>query len=158
MTEHELLRIITFLERVKAPYRQLIPIADEDENWNILLFLVRQHLSGLPVTLSSLASVAGVPYATAVRRIHELIDTGHIVRKPVGKTGRSFALSPSAKLLESFTEYARRIKSLLAETFGLRSRPEDEESFYFGGSYFAAQILPPPQLIATLFRGQRELK
>ena len=158
MTEYELLRIITFLERVRQPYQELVPIAEEDPSWNILLYLIKQNLAGSSVTISTLASAAGIPYATAMRRIHELIDDGFVVKKPASDTGKSFTLLPSAELLKSFEQYARRIKSLLAETFGLRSKPEDEEDFYFGGSYFAAQIIPPPHLIESLFRGKRELR
>ena len=158
MTEHELLRIIGFLERVRLPFKELIPIAEEDASWNILLFLIKQNLMGTAVTISTLAAVAGIPYATAMRRIHHLIDAGHILRQPASGTGKSFNLVPSPELSASFVAFARRIKSLLAETFGLRERPEDEESFYFGGSYFAAQIIPPPHLIESLFRGKRELR
>jgi len=158
MTEYELLRIITFLERVKGPYRELVPIAEEDASWNMLLYLIKQNLTGSAVTISSLASIANIPFATAIRRIHELIDAGHILKKAASKTGRSFVLVPSAELTSSFVQYAKRIKSLLAETFGLRPKLEDEDSYYFGGSYFAAQIIPPPQLIESLFRGKRELK
>src|ERR1700688_4940067 len=78
MTEYELLRIIAFLERVRQPFQDLIPIADEDATWNMLLFLIKSHLTGTPVTLSALASVANVPHATAMRRIHALIESGHI--------------------------------------------------------------------------------
>ena len=158
MTEYELLRIITFLERVRQPYQELLPTAEEDPSWNLLLYLIKQNLAGTPITISTLASAAHIPYATAMRRIHELIDGGFIIRKPAGDTGKSFTLEPSPQLSESFQAFARRIKSLLAETFGLRSKPEEEENFYFGGSYFAAQIIPPPHLIESLFRGQRELK
>jgi multiple sugar transport system substrate-binding protein len=157
MTEHELLRIITFLERVRSPFLALVPIAREDPVWNILLFLMKQHLTGAPVTISTLCSVSNVPYATAMRLVHSLIEDGQILKKPRGETGRSFILVPSEALTSSFIEYARRIKSLLADTFGLRAKTEDEESFYFGGSYFAAQIIPPPRLIEGLFRGRREL-
>ena len=158
MTEYELLRIIGFLERVRTPYQELLPLAQEDASWNILFYLMKQSLVGTPVTISSLASAANIPYATAMRRIHELIDDGYIIKKPTSETGKSFALSPSLELAESFAQYARSIKSLLAETFGLRSKPEQEEDFYFGGSYFAAQIIPPPHLIESLFRGKRELR
>lgn len=140
------------------PYQELVPIAEEDPSWNILLYLIKQNLSGATVTISTLASAASIPYATAMRRIHELIGEGFIVKKPASDTGKSFTLAPSPELIKSFEQYARRIKSLLAETFGLRSKPEDEEDFYFGGSYFAAQIIPPPHLIESLFRGKRELR
>ncbi len=158
MTEHEILRIIAFLERVRSPFQDLIPIAEEDPSWNIILYLMKQSLIGTPVTISTLASVANIPYATAMRRIHEMIDAGHIVKKPTREGARSFVLLPSDKLSENFLNYAKRVKSLLAETFGMRSKPEDDENFYFGGSYFAAQIIPPPRLIESLFSGKRELR
>ena len=157
MTEHELLRIITFLERVRLPFQELVPIAEEDATWNILLFLIKNRLTGTPVTISNLASAAKVPFATAMRRIHALMEGGDIVRKDATDTGKRFLLLPSEGLLESFIQYARKIKSLLAETFGLRAKTDSDEDFYFGGSYFAAQIIPPPRLIESLFRGKREI-
>ena len=158
MTEHELLRIIAFLERVRQPFQELVPIAEEDATWNLLLFLIKNHLTGTPVAISTLASVAGTPHATAMRRIHALIGRGDILQEPLGEGSRRFKLRPSKALLESFIQYARKIKFLLAETFGLRSKTENDEEFYFGGSYFAAQIIPPPRLIESLFRGKREIK
>src|SRR5277367_2418792 len=68
MTEHELLRIIAFLERVRLPFQELIPIAEEDATWNMLLYLIKNHLTGTPVTISTLATVAKVPHATAMPR------------------------------------------------------------------------------------------
>ena len=53
MTEYELLRIITFLEGVKGPYQELIPIAEEDASWNMVLYLIKQNLTGSAVTMSS---------------------------------------------------------------------------------------------------------
>src|SRR3984885_3041133 len=158
MTEHELLRIIAFLERVRQPFQELVPIAEEDATWNLLLFLIRNHLTGTPVAISTLASVAKAPHATAMRPIHALIERGDILQDPLGEGSKRFKLRPSEALLESFIQYARRIKFLLAETFGLRSKTDSDEDFYFGGSYFAAQIIPPPRLIDSLFRGKREIK
>jgi multiple sugar transport system substrate-binding protein len=158
MTEHELLRIIAFLERVRLPFQELVPIAEEDPTWNILLYLMRSYLSGAPVALTTLAMEAKAPPATAIRRIHALIDRGAIVKRAASKTGKRFWLEPSASLQLSFVQYARKIKSLLAETFGLRAKTDDDEDFYFGGSYFAAQIIPPPRLVESLFRGKHEIK
>ena len=93
-----------------------------------------------------------------MRRIHALIESGDIVTESVSDTGKRFRLTPSDELLDNFMQYARRIKSLLAETFGLRAKTDSDEDFYFGGSYFAAQIIPPPRLIESLFRGKREIK
>jgi multiple sugar transport system substrate-binding protein len=151
-----MLRIIAFLEKTRVPYQRIVPFADEDPAWNILLCLIREDLQGKTITLSTLGIAANVPHATAMRKIHALIDAGHIEQRRISE--KRFSLHPSAALSESFLAYAKHIKSLLAETFGLRARPEAEQEFYFGGSYFAAQIIPPPQLIESLFRGERELR
>jgi multiple sugar transport system substrate-binding protein len=158
MTENELLRIIAFLERVRLPFQELVPIAEEDTTWNLLLFLIKNHLTGTPVAISTLASVAKAPHATAMRRIHALIERGDILQEPLAEGSKRFKLRPSEALLESFIQYARKIKFLLAETFGLRSKVDSDEDFYFGGSYFAAQIIPPPRLIESLFRGKQEIQ
>ena len=52
---------------------------------HLLLFLIKSHLTGTPVAISTLASVAKVPHATAMRRIHALIERGDIVQEPLGE-------------------------------------------------------------------------
>jgi hypothetical protein len=65
MTEYELLRIISFLERMRKPYDQLLPVAEPDQNWNMVIFLMRSYLRGQTVSMSSLAQSAEVPFASA---------------------------------------------------------------------------------------------
>ncbi|MBG1231068.1 extracellular solute-binding protein [Aestuariivirga litoralis] len=147
MTEYELLRIITFLERMRSPYDKLLKPAEPDANWNMILYLMKVHLRGENVTMSSLASAAGVPFASAMRRIHKLIETGDIQLRKRGDAGKSHYVEPSRKLAISFTDYATRVKALLADTFGLKSGSSDSEDYYFGGSYFAGQIIPPLEIM-----------
>ena len=147
MTEYELLRIITFLERIRAPYDKLLKAAEPDPNWNIILYLMKHHLRGENVTMSSLASAADVPFASAMRRIHKLIEKGDIQLRQKGATGKSHYLEPSRKLAISFVEYGAKVKGLLADTFGLKTGSVDAEDYYFGGSYFAGQIIPPLEIM-----------
>ena len=147
MTEYELLRIITFLERMRAPYDKLLKAAEPDPNWNIILYLMKNHLRGENVTMSSLASAANVPFASAMRRIHKLIENGDIQLRQRGTTGKSHYLEPSRMLAIGFTEYASKVKALLGETFGLKTGSADSEDYYFGGSYLAGQIIPPLEIM-----------
>ncbi|MCB1377458.1 MAG: extracellular solute-binding protein [Alphaproteobacteria bacterium] len=158
MTEYELLRIITFLERMRMPYDRLLKSAEPDPGWNIVLYLMKNHLRGENVTMSSLASAADIPFASAMRRIHKLIESGDIQLRKRGTTGKSHYLEPSRKLVISFTEYARNIKALLADTFGLRSGSGDSEDYYFGGSYLAGQIIPPLEIMENKTDAGTELR
>ena len=84
MNHFELLRVIEYLERTRTPYRALFPMAEEDPVWNILVHLVKSHVRGDLVTITTLAAAANVPYATALRRINSMISSQQIVRKPRG--------------------------------------------------------------------------
>jgi multiple sugar transport system substrate-binding protein len=158
MTEYELLRIITFLERMRKPYDDLLKVAEPDPNWNIVLYLMKHHLRGDNVTMSSLASAADIPFASAMRRIHQLIERGDVQLRRRGSTGKSHFLEPSRKLVISFTEYASRVKALLADTFGLRTGSGDSEDYYFGGSYFAGQIIPPLEIMEKKREASQDLR
>ena len=153
MNEFELLRVVEYLERTRRPYRALFPMAEEDPVWNILAHLVKSHLRGDLVTISTLASVANVPYATALRRINSMIDEGHIVRRPRGP--KSFSLHPSETTLADFLAYAQHIKSLLAQVMGVRPAEEEADDYYFGGSRLEAQLAPPQGLSRRRHDGER---
>jgi multiple sugar transport system substrate-binding protein len=158
MTEYELLRIITFLERMRTPYDKLLKAAEPDPNWNIILYLMKSHLRGENVTMSSLASAAEIPFASAMRRIHKLIEDGDIQLRQRGNTGKSHYLEPSRKLAIGFTNYAAKVKSLLGDTFGLKSGSGDSEDYYFGGSYLAGQIIPPLEIMEKRDHSGPELR
>ena len=158
MTEYELLRIITFLERMRTPYDSLLKAAEPDPNWNIILYLMKTHLRGDNITMSSLASAADVPFASAMRRIHKMIESGDIQLRKRGLTGKSHFLESSRKLVISFTDYASKVKGLLADTFGLNGGSNNSEDYYFGGSYFAEQIIPPLEIMEKKKESGPELR
>ncbi len=55
---------------MRKPYDDLLRTAEPDPHWNIVLYLMKHHLRGENVTMSSLASAADIPFASAMRRIH----------------------------------------------------------------------------------------
>ena len=153
MNDFELLRVIEYLERTRRPYRALFPMAEEDPVWNILVHLVKSHLRGDLVTISTLAEAANVPYATALRRIKRMITDQRIVRKARGP--KTFSLHPSEATLADFLSYAQHIKSLLAQVMGVRPAEEEADDYYFGGSRLEAQLSPPPNLLRRQSEAER---
>lgn len=134
MNEYELLRVIDFAERTRAPFRETMPVVDDDPAWQITIHLIRSEVRGELVTISSLAQVAGVPYATARRMIRRMIESEAIIRRIRGQTGKSHSLHPSKALIAAFEAYARSIKRLIAQTVGQRPASDDEGDYYFGGA------------------------
>lgn len=150
MTEYELLRIISFLEKIRAPYDEGIGLARPDAYWNILLCLMKATLKGEAITKSTLAQSANIPFPSAMRKISQLIEEGVILEVPKRQYGSSYVLKPSQCLRDDFSNYASKIKVLLAATFGLGVRSStDPEEYYFGGSYMEGQVIPRLNLSRT---------
>jgi multiple sugar transport system substrate-binding protein len=144
MSGHELSRVIDFLRKIRQPFDSGLPGAAPDPHWNIVLELVDCHLHEVPVTMTTLIEMSQASYGAGNRLISKMIADGQIVKVPRGPNHKTCYLAPSDELLTAFIDYARRVKSHLAKTFGLRSGSETEE-YYFGGSYFAAHIIAPLQ-------------
>ncbi|MEL6463630.1 MAG: extracellular solute-binding protein [Pseudomonadota bacterium] len=142
LSNHELSRIIDFLRKLRAPFDDDLPGAKPDVYWNIVLELIDAHLRRYAVDKSGLITLAGVPYSTGNRMVAKMIEDGQIVLVPRGNGLKTHFLNPTDELMRAFMQYATHVKQHMAETFGLRKGTEANE-YYFGGSYFAAQIIAP---------------
>ena len=144
MTRDEMLRFLDFMEEIEAEADEILPLRAGDPFYRIMLQLIRAHLEQRMVTVTALAAGSGAPYATAMRRIEEMVAAGLIIRRPRTKTGKSFSLHPSRELIDAWYDYGRRIKRVIAKTFGRGGDPAELYDYYFGGSYMSARIIPPP--------------
>lgn len=142
LSSHELSRIVDFLRKLRTPFDTGLPGAKPDVFWNVVLELVDAHLRQNPIDKSGLIALARVPYSTGNRMISKMIEDGQIALVPRGAGLKTHFLEPTDALLVAFMRYATHVKGHLAKTFGLRNGAEANE-YYFGGSYFAAQIISP---------------
>lgn len=149
MTREELLRILDFADASRALAEERTNLSAVDARWNIISYSMRRHLEGKLLIITSAASAANVPYGTAMRRIGELIDGGFLLRRPRSKSGKSFSLHPTAKMIQEFESYAVQLKAHVGNTFGFNNGEGAIEDFYFGGSYMAPKILPFPSAMRT---------
>jgi multiple sugar transport system substrate-binding protein len=147
LSKDEMLRFLDFLEEFSAETEHVAGLMDDPACLRMMMFLVRQHLEAKLVTVSALAASSNAPYATAMRRIEEMIEKGYIVRRPRTRTGKSFSLHPSPLLLNAWYEYTRRVKRVIGRALGLPGSPASADDYYFGASYLSARILPPPSIL-----------
>ncbi|MEQ9259376.1 MAG: extracellular solute-binding protein [Roseovarius sp.] len=143
----ELLQIVTFLEGLRDEMEDSSELFTPNPFFRMALHLIRGHLDAKIVTPTSLIDASGVPYATANRRIREMIEGGYIEQRPRTKSGKSFSLHPSDKLIEIWMQLSGRVRRLAEEQFAGIEKNADTEDYYFGGSYLAAQSIPPLQVL-----------
>jgi ABC-type glycerol-3-phosphate transport system substrate-binding protein len=147
MTDHELLRIINFVEQVRLPFGKRVGASTPDATWNIVLFLFRKTLQGQEVTKSSLALSSEIPFPSAMRKIHQLIAEGDIEQLPKTPTGRSTILVPSQRLRAEFMDYALAVKALLSDMWSQAAAATGPEDYYFGAKHFMDQMASPLQAL-----------
>ena len=149
MTREELLRILNFVDANREISEKRTGLSTTDARWNIISYAMRRHLEGKLLTTTSAAMAADVPYGTALRRISELIDQELLHKRPKSKSGKSFSLHPTRKLIAEFESFAMQFKAMVGNTFGFNTGEAEIGDFYFGGYYMASRILPYPSAMRT---------
>jgi multiple sugar transport system substrate-binding protein len=148
----EMLEIISFLETFGEELRDATELYTPNPHFSMSLQLVKSHLEAKTVTPTSLIGASGVPYATATRRLKEMIGTGLIDERPRTRTGKTVTLHPSNKLLEAWMQLTGRVRRLARTTFAPEGVKGSTDDYYFGGSYLAARSIPPLTVFAEPLR------
>jgi multiple sugar transport system substrate-binding protein len=139
----EMLEILSFLDVFSDELEDSLEILGPNAHLRMALHLIQGQLEAKTVTPTSLIGASRVPYATATRRLREMVEAGLIEQRPRTKTGKSFSLHPSERLMDQWMQLSGRIRRLAEARFGGRQRAQDTKDYYFGGSYSAAQSIPP---------------
>lgn len=157
LSDLEYLRILSLLDRVRLDFDTEVDVGQADPEWRMLSLLIRGHITGEPITISALIQASGVPYGTAQRRIHAMLDGGLVERRYRSPAHKSFFLAPSARLMSDFTAYVTRMKAFLAQVLGARGE-ESADEFYFGGPQLAREIAAPARLQQLIAAADQPLR
>ncbi|MEI4232934.1 extracellular solute-binding protein [Roseovarius sp. D22-M7] len=143
----DLLRLLAFLEDCSNELETAVDLHDPNPVFRMALQAIKGHLEARVMTPTSLIAASNVPYATANRRLREMIEAGLIDQRPRTKSGKSFSMHPSERLLEQWSQMSGRVRRLAEVYFDSHSDREDARDYYFGGSYMTAHAIPPIQVL-----------
>ncbi|MCC5955138.1 MAG: extracellular solute-binding protein [Natronohydrobacter sp.] len=137
---------LAFLESVSTELDTALEIAEPNPYLNMVIALLRAHMDGKIVTATMLISASDVPYATARRKLQKMLEGGLIEQRVKTRSGRSFSLHPTERLMANWRQFSDRIIRLSAETTG--SATGNAREYYYGASYLpASQSIAPPQVL-----------
>lgn len=144
----EMLQIIAFLEEFSDEIEGTVELSAPNPNLRMAMHLLRGHVEAKVVTPTSLIGASRVPYATATRRLREMLETGLIEQRPRTKSGKSFSMHPSEALIDHWAQLSSRLRRLAANRFGDTEITQDSSDYYFGGSYLNAKSIPPLKVLS----------
>ncbi len=138
--------VLGFLDSLTAEIETALEIGEPNPHLNMVAALMKAHLSGKVITATMLISAAGVPYATARRKLRQLLESGLIEQRARTRTGRSFSLHPTERLMTNWRQLTDRIMRLCNDVSGAAADLGRE--YYFGASYLTgSQSIAPPQVL-----------
>lgn len=139
MSTHELDRFLDFIGQFLAETEETLMLESSAREMPILLQLMRSHLQGRMETPSSLIDASGLARGTAHRLIEDMVGRGLIAKRPRTRSGKTFSLHPTERMIVGWMNYVRRVKALLGSAFGL----SEETDYFFGASYLASAAVAP---------------
>ncbi|WP_299971327.1 extracellular solute-binding protein [uncultured Roseobacter sp.] len=145
----ETLEILSFLEEFSDELEGALDIIAPHAHLRMAVHLLQGHFEAKTITPTSLISASRVPYATANRRLKEMVEDGLIEQRPRTKTGKSFSMHPSEKLLAQWMQLSGRIRRLAEARFSGEKGDQGTRDYYFGGTYADAQSIPPLRVLTT---------
>ncbi len=148
----DMLRVLSFLEECGAELETANELHDPAPVFRMALHAIKGHLEAKVMTPTSLIAASNVPYATANRRLREMIEAGLIDQRPRTKSGKSFSVHPSDRLLEQWSQMSGRVRRLAETHFNTTDRHDEARDYYFGGSYMSARPIPPLQVLPEPLR------
>jgi multiple sugar transport system substrate-binding protein len=158
LAKTEMLQVIAFIEDFSDELEDIIALLAPDPNLRMVTHLIHCHLMAKLVTPTSLISASRIPYATANRRMKEMVAAGLIEQRARTKSGKSFSMHPSDALMEQWSQLSSRIRRLAASRFGGAEAPAEAADYYYGGSYLDAQSIPPLQVLGAPLKLQGGLR
>ena len=145
----ELLEITNFIEDLTDELEGTLDLPAQHPHLRMAAHLIRNHVEARLVTPTSLIAASGVPYATANRRLKELQDKGLVEMRPRTRTGRSFSVHPSTRLIESWAKFCHRVRRISSRSVTHDEIDSGARDYYFGGSYLEARTIQPPSVLPT---------
>ncbi|SEQ86052.1 multiple sugar transport system substrate-binding protein [Loktanella sp. DSM 29012] len=144
----DMVSVLSFMESLGDELESASDLFAASPNLRISMHLIRGHIEGRLVTMTSLIGASRAPYATANRRIKDMQEAGLIDQRPRTATGKSFSLHPSMALLDQWTQLTQRVQRLAVTQFG-SSVAADVSDYYYGDSYLTAKSIPPMKVLQS---------
>jgi len=103
----EMHKFLALMEMLQDEFEKTLLLQIPQRELRMVIDLVRSHLAGRMVTISSLIASSGLSHGTAVRTIENLHRRALIIKRCKTRTGKSFSLHPSETLLLRWYEFPR---------------------------------------------------
>ena len=113
VNNRELLKLIDHIDSSLLLYKSKFEHSDFETDWKIFSYCIKNNIKNKLTNITSLINISGLPHSTGLRKINKLIQQKKLFKKSKTKSGKSFSIHPSSKLINDFKSYLSSINDLL---------------------------------------------
>ena len=113
INDRELLKLIDHIDSSLLLFKSKFEHSEFETDWKIFSYCIKNNIQDKLTNITSLISISGLPHSTGLRKINKLIDQKKLIKKSKTKSGKSFSIHPSVKLVNDFKSYLNSINDLL---------------------------------------------
>ena len=113
INDKELLKLIDHIDSSLLLFKSKFEHSEFETDWKIFSYCIKNNIQDKLTNITSLINISGLPHSTGLRKINKLIDQKKLIKKSKTKSGKSFSIHPSVKLVNDFRSYLNSINDLL---------------------------------------------
>ncbi len=98
----KLLNLIDHIDNTFLLYKKKFKDSSFETDWKIFSYVIKNHSNNKITSITSIINYSNLPHATGIRRINKLIKNKKLYKKSKSKSGKSFSIHPSSKLIQEF--------------------------------------------------------
>ena len=113
INDRELLKLIDHIDSSLLLFKSKFEHSEFETDWKIFSYCIKNNIQNKLTNITSLINISGLPHSTGLRKINKLIEQKKLIKKSKTKSGKSFSIHPSVKLVNDFKSYLNSINDLL---------------------------------------------
>tara|TARA_Y100000996_G_C22485509_1_gene628048 strand:+ start:254 stop:691 length:438 start_codon:yes stop_codon:yes gene_type:complete len=125
LSNKDLINLIDQIDTLFFLFEKKFKSSKFEADWKIFSYAIKNHKENKITTITSLINYSNLPHATGIRRINKLIKNKKLYKKIKSKSGKSFSIHPSSKLIADFEIFLNKLyDSINSETNHINNYPE----------------------------------
>ena len=98
----KLISLIDHIDNTFLLYKKKFKDSSFETDWKIFSYVIKNHSNNKTTSITSIINYSNLPHATGIRRVNKLIKNKKLYKKSKTKSGKSFSIHPSSKLIQDF--------------------------------------------------------
>ena len=102
MNDKKLIKLIDHIDKTHSLYKEKFKDSNFETDWKIYSYVIKNYIKNKITSTTSIINYSNLPHSTGLRRINKLIKNKKLYKKSKSKSGKSFSIHPSSKLILDF--------------------------------------------------------